>query len=181
MPNPSEEERKRPLLALGQPTVINVKTGAANNRGGSEQVVSTPPELVLAIEGRFGHLDYDLAATPENAVCSFYYTETDDSLKITWPSGQHWLNPPFKEIGKWVAKAYFETQCNPNCRVIMLVPASVSTNWYRDYVDGKAICIPIKRPKFVGQKNVIAKDMMLVIYGGGLSGWQSPWDWTGGK
>lgn len=153
------------------------KTGAANNRGGSEQVVGTPPELVKAVELRFGDLDYDLAATKENAVCAFYFTEQDDSLSIRWPMGQHWLNPPFGNIGPWVAKAHAETLMNPRCRVIMLVPASVSTNWYRDYVEGKAICIPIRRPKFVGQKNVIAKDMMLLVYGHSLSGWEKQWDW----
>lgn len=170
MPNISEMVRDEERMSVK-------KTGAANNRGGSNQVVGTPPELISAVKRRFGALNYDLAATKENAVCDKYFTEADDSLSIPWPPGQHWLNPPFKKIGEWVGKAYMETILNPSCRVIMLVPASVSTNWYRDYVEGKAICIPIKRPKFVGQKNVIAKDMMVLVYGSRLSGWQTPWDW----
>ena len=170
MPNPSELARMEELEPVK-------KTGAANNRGGSEQVVGTPPELILAVQARWGVLDFDLAATEENAVCSLYFTEEDDSLSIVWPSGLNWLNPPYKEIGKWVKKAHLETERNPQCRVIMLIPASVSTNWYRDYVQGKALCVPIRRPKFVGQKNVIAKDMMLVVYGEPRVGWSPQWNW----
>lgn len=157
---------------------LNAKpTGASNNRHRSTQNVGTPPELLDAVRDRFGELTFDLAASHENAVCAKYFTEYDDALVQSWPTGLNWLNPPFGNIGAWVKKAYAESQLQPHCRVIMLVPASVSTNWYRDYVDGKAYCIPIRRVKFVGHDQVFPKDMMLIVYGSGMTGWGSQWDW----
>lgn len=45
-----------------------IKTGAAMNRGNSFQAYRTPRDFVEAVEGRFGDIDFDLAASPENTL-----------------------------------------------------------------------------------------------------------------
>ncbi|GAG69098.1 unnamed protein product, partial [marine sediment metagenome] len=38
----------------------------------------------------------DVAASPENAKCPFYYTEQIDGLKQDWVCGEAvWCNPPY--------------------------------------------------------------------------------------
>lgn len=160
-----------------------VTTGASMNKHGSKQTVCTPPELIAAVEGRFGLLEWDLACDSENCVGrngGFKHDLGDDALLGGWSNfGLCWLNPPFGQIGKFAEIAALE-QCY-GARIITLVPASVSTNWYRDHVHGKAYCIPIKRVRFVGHAQDFPKDMMLVVYWGGISGWGEPWDWRAKK
>lgn len=156
--------------------------GATLNRGNSKQAVRTPPEFLAAVQRRFGRITFDLAATPKNAVCESYFTKRQDSLRRPWPVGLNWLNPPFDRIDPWVEKAALESQ-RRNVRIIILVPASIGSNWYRDHVEGKADVIPIGNPrlKFVGHRDGFPKDLMLLLYGFGRKTSVLPqWQWKKG-
>lgn len=145
----------------------------------SFQSYQTPPELLAAIKKRLciNYFDIDLAATRENAVCPYYYSleEGRDSLgDNSWQApdenGWAWCNPPYSDIRPWVAKAYAESE--QGAQIVMLVPASVGANWWRDYVDGKAfISFLNDRITFVGCDNVYPKDCALLFY--------TPWGFTG--
>jgi phage N-6-adenine-methyltransferase len=145
--------------------------GAAHHRGSSEQSVETPPEFMAAVKRRYGLLGgffWDLAASPENAKAPKFFTEADDSLAQEWPAVSGffqfcWLNPPYSNIGKWVEKA----AKSPQTQLLMLVPASVGTNWYRDWVLPFAATTVLNgRITFVGHANPYPKDLMLLHYGG---------------
>ena len=151
-------------------------TGASYNRHGSNQVVRTPDALLASVQARFGKIEFDLAASPDNAVAERYYTEQDDALRQDWSKvGLAWCNPPFAKFSKFTAKAASEAK--KGARIVMLATAGVSTNWWAKSVEGHAMVIPIKRVRFVGHSADFPKDMVILVYGFGMSGYARQWDW----
>jgi phage N-6-adenine-methyltransferase len=140
---------------------------------------STPRTFIQAVEREFGALVFDLAANDENHVAAMYYTLAEDSLSQAWSwitGGFCWLNPPYDDIGKWAKKAYSESLLGT--KVLMLVPASVGTNWFRDFVYGKAeVRFLNGRLTFAGHKAPYPKDLMLVVYENGREPRQIIWPW----
>ncbi len=133
--------------------------------GRSKQDHRTPPEFLQAVRNFLHISDFyrDLAASPENAVTSRYYTEKDNALAQPWDapdSEWNWLNPPFAKITPWVKRAYL---CQ--AQIAVLVPAGVGSNWWRDWVDGKARVLLLNgRITFVGQPTCYPKDCCLLLY-----------------
>lgn len=159
--------------------------GAALNRGGSRQDYQTPPEFVTAVRHKLGIVDFafDLAASPENAVVSDFFTEADNSLSQHWdevlrPKNWGWLNPPFANIAPWVEKAYRESLMASHPNVAMLVPASVGANWWRDWVHAKARVLCLNgRIQFVGAKDPYPKDCALLLYSESVDPGYEVWTW----
>lgn len=73
----------------------------------------TPPWLFEWLDDRFD-FHIDLAATPENALCSSFRTKGHSALEETWHEFDHatrgWCNPPYSNIDPWVEKAIHEQQ-----------------------------------------------------------------------
>jgi len=160
----------------------SLKAGASMARGRSNQVVGTPREFLDAVEARFGKIVFDLAATKTNTVtgdkCFFGPGSEfgEDALNQDWYSlvGTLWLNPPYSDIAPWAAKLALNR--HRKGWTIMLVPASVGSNWFAEnepncYVSGI-------RPRliFVGSTTPYPKDLMLMISGFGIVGRES-WKW----
>jgi len=153
-------------------------SGAANHRGKSRQDFATPWEFIAAVERRFGVVTLDLAASWHNAKTRWYLSEAHDSLTWDWLrlsevfGGWLWLNPPFGNIAPWAKKC-----AESDAPVLMLVPASVGANWWRDYVHGVACVHCLNgRINFNG-KAVFPKDCALVEYGSGLAPDYLVWTW----
>ncbi|MGY3945493.1 phage N-6-adenine-methyltransferase [Aeromonas tecta] len=95
----------------------------------------TPLYLFRALDREFQFI-LDAAALPETALCQKYLTPDIDSLSVDWgdfisPSARApwaWLNPPYSDIGPWVAKAI--EQQGKGIGTVMLVPQDTSTEWY---------------------------------------------------
>ncbi len=149
--------------------------------GDSVQEVGTPRAFLDAVERKFGRLVFDLAADASNHVCPQWFGPGSelgtDAIVQPWPrDGLCWLNPPYDSIGKFVAKA--RTESLLGVRIAMLIPASVSTNWFAENVFGHARVLPLRpRLTFVGHKDPYPKDLMLCVFGPGAGGFQ-PWKWT---
>jgi phage N-6-adenine-methyltransferase len=157
---------------------LSTKTGASLNRHNSETSVGTPQAFVDACARRYGSICIDLAADDQNTKCNRFLSEREDSLKQDWAGCIHvahsqsqkslgiegttaWLNPPYDDIGKWAKKAD-----ESRARVIMLVPASVGTNWFRDYVHLKhPVDVLNGRIQFDGHTQPYPKDLMLCLFG----------------
>lgn len=144
-----------------------------------KQDYATPWALIKAVERRFGPLAIDLAASLENKKAPLCYTEDEDSLSADWGSlhGLNcWLNPPFKNIGKWAEKAE-RAASKGLVKIFMLTPASVGSNWYSDFVHQKARVYALKpRITFEGAKDPFPKDCMLTCFG---YSWRfDVWDWS---
>lgn len=145
------------------------------NRGKSNQYYETPNNFIKAVERKFGPIIFDLAASNYNTKSSSYFTEEQDSLEQDWTklptNGNLWLNPPYSDIGLFAKKCndtiskIVATKCHSKISILMLVPASVGSNWFRDYVYEKSIIFFLNgRITFVGEKNPYPKDCMLCQY-----------------
>ena len=146
----------------------------------SKQDYSTPDDLLIAIQERFGEIKYDLAASEDNHVSEhLYFTEETDSLAQNWHKldGLMWCNPPFANIEPWVKKAADSVRMNPRIHLLMLLPASVGSNWYKDYGFGFAQTLFLNpRLTFKGMTTPYPKDIFALYYHAGLTG-QSVWKW----
>ena len=92
----------------------------------------TPRDLYDLLDREF-HFDLDACASQGNAKCARYYTDDDDALIQNW-GGAVFMNPPYgRQIGKWIRKAYEESQLNATV-VVCLIPSRTDTAWWHDYV-----------------------------------------------
>ncbi len=152
-----------------------------------KQDYQTPPQFTEAIAKRFGRATFDLAATEGQQIvgASEYFTPEVDSLKQSWanlgtkPGPKPrvvFLNPPFSKIAPWAGK--LTSECRWLQRwTLMLVPASVGSEWYRKHVHGKALVLGLSpRLTFVGERTPYPKDLMLVCVGFGAVGFDT-WRW----
>lgn len=151
----------------------------AQKPGRSKQDYGTPRALIDAVEKRFGPLAWDLAATDENAKAAKFITPDQDSLSRCWSmlSGNMWLNPPFANIEPW-AKKCAETILDDSSRILLLTPASVGSEWFRGYVNGRALVLALSpRLTFEGCADPYPKDCIISVYGKppGFQCWR--WRW----
>lgn len=136
--------------------------------GRSVQDVGTPDWLVKVIEQTWGKIALDAAASHENHVAIPYYTEADNGLLQSWyvPAGCIvFINPPFGNCREWTQAAHASAHFFGRT-VVMLVPASVGSNWWADHVDQKASVYFIRpRLVFKGHTDPYPKDLALLVYG----------------
>ena len=134
--------------------------------GRSKQDYGTPPELLTAVKERLGisGFECDLAATRANAVAHHYCTDAFDEYTWAFGPGWNWLNPPYANIEPWVKRAYQECRTRA-VRTAVLIPASVGSNWWRDWVDHKCEVLFLNpRLTFVGCEDPYPKDCALLLY-----------------
>ena len=148
----------------------------------SEQSVKTPANFMRAVKIMFGNIVVDLAANSQNAQVHPYISPEVDSLNYCWHEialvndGWFWLNPPFKNTGDWMKKCAHESYMG--ARVLSLVLASVGSNWYRDFVHGKAYEIYLNgRLTFEGHTSPYPKDLMLLVWTPLPMPGKTIWDW----
>ena len=95
----------------------------------------TPLNLFDAVDREF-HFTLDAAASPSNAKVRKFLTAEDDALRCDWfergEGGSVWLNPPYgRGIGKWIEKAYKESQ--KGMAVVCLTFVRSDTKWWHDW------------------------------------------------
>jgi hypothetical protein len=128
----------------------------------------TPPTLFNRLNERF-HFDCDLFATSENTLCDCYFSKDepkgsihphsfvngDDGVRVCmgnaleqeWFIARYYGNPPYSNPEPYVKKAYVESL--KGSIVVLLLPADVSTSWFREYCMNAAEWIIIEgRVKF---------------------------------
>lgn len=142
----------------------------------SKQDYLTPDEFLHAVEGRFGKLRFDLAANDGQEVFSLpHFTQAQDALRQRWPLNKLcWLNPPFKVLEPWIEKCAEFGQRGG--RVIVLLPASIGTEWFRNSYRETLVVGIGPRLTFKGCPTTYPKDLMLMIWGleCGFESWR--WD-----
>lgn len=154
----------------------------------SEQEVGTPRAFLDAVEERFGALTWDLAANPGNAVAKSYLTPASaggkGSLAVDWAmlpgavGGRLWLNPPFGTIAPFAQKCAEQAPAIAGS-ILMLVPASVGTNWFAEHVHRKALVLALRpRLTFVGHGDPYPKDLALIVWGRWVVPAFDLWKWN---
>lgn len=95
----------------------------------------TPRWLIDAIESHLDEeFDLDVCGTESNKKAPRVITKEENALTLPWHSNLAWCNPPYRQQGAplltWVNKA-IEEYLNDNARtVVMLLPASTSSEWF---------------------------------------------------
>lgn len=153
--------------------------------GKSKQDYCTPTEFLDAVKNRLmiPEFSWDLAADAENTVSPFgHFDEATNALQQSWVGGLGlpytwlWLNPPYSDISPWVQKCAEESA--KGAHIAVLVPASVGSNWWRDYVHGQAHVIFLNdRIQFVGAEWVYPKDLALLLFTPFCKGGYEVWKW----
>lgn len=167
--------------------------------GRSRQDYATPTDFFDAVLMllRVPRFVMDLAASPENTKAFRYLTAGDDALALArvpvdgWAgylrgpvalppplTSWGWLNPPFADIGPW-AEQCVRTKAGGG-HVAFLVPASVGSNWYRDFVYGRALVLFLNgRLAFMPDRPTwgYPKDCLLALYGPTIRPGHVVWDW----
>lgn len=154
--------------------------------GNSRQDYSTPANFIRAVKSRLriSEFDFDFAADETNyKATSWWGSEENSLIQPDWHhrldgGGWGWLNPPFANIEPWAAKCA-EASIMGGARIALLVPASVGSNWFRDYVNSAAKVLFLNgRLAFIPDrpKSLYPKDCILALYGPELRGCEV-WDW----
>lgn len=127
----------------------------------------TPQWLYDQLHNEFNFV-LDPCCDATNQKCKIgYWKGINDGLKESWHEHKSvFMNPPYgKEIGKWVKKAYEESQNQTT--VVCLLPARTDTKWFHDYILGKSEIRFLKgRLKFGGCKNSAPFPSMIVVFKG---------------
>jgi len=79
----------------------------------------TPKAVYQTLDAEFG-FDYDPCPIKP----------TKDGLTTDW-GNINYVNPPYKEIAKWLAKGYEEWKKGKT--VVFLIPSRTSVRWWHDY------------------------------------------------
>lgn len=107
----------------------------------------TPKEIFLPLHDCFG-FTLDGAATKEHALLPRFCGEgsdiSTDGLKCSWAGEKIFINPPFKQLGDWIRKAYMETR--KLCDVAVLVSLVAPSTKYWHLVE-QADCVYLCRPR----------------------------------
>lgn len=157
----------------------------------NKQNYSTPKELLDAVQKLYGNIVLDCAADRTNHVCKTWLGPggiKPDSLSSSWVvpklsnNGLRWLNSPWIRITPWATKCVIES-CHSNIRIAMLVPATVTHNWFWELVKPYAwtrILYP-QKISFKGMKHDLPQGFMLCLYGMGNVGIIDRWNWKAAK
>jgi phage N-6-adenine-methyltransferase len=123
----------------------------------------TPQDLFDELDRIFGGFTLDPCATAENAKCSRYFTVADNGLSQRW-RGKVFMNPPYgREIGRWVEKAWRESQ--DGALIVCLLPARVDTRWWHDYAGKGYVFFLRGRLKFSAASHCAPFPSAIVIFG----------------
>jgi phage N-6-adenine-methyltransferase len=125
----------------------------------------TPQWLFDELNKEFGPLELDVCATKENSKCPDYFDINENGLLHNWGGTKCWMNPPYgREIGKWVKKAYKESQ--NDCLICCLLPARTDTKWFHEYCLKGKIKFLKGRLKFSDSENSAPFPSMIVVFNG---------------
>lgn len=124
----------------------------------------TPPALFAECDAEFG-FTLDAAASPENAKCARFYTETDDGLLQSWCGEVVWCNPPYghDRLWRWVERGR-DAAREEGATVVMLVPAYTATRWWHEYTPDAEVRFLRGKVQFVGARDRAAFASALLIF-----------------
>ena len=126
---------------------------------------ATPEKIYAELDAEF-HFDLDPCATAENSKCKRYFDKHTNGLLKNWGGCRVFCNPPYSQIGKWVAKCFYESR-QDNTLIVMLIPSRTDTKYFHNYIMHRAEIRFIKgRLKFGDLKNPAPFPSMVVIFRG---------------
>jgi phage N-6-adenine-methyltransferase len=124
---------RRTIDATSNRAVLGAARTRNNGRyNGRGREWETPPEIFYPLNDEF-QFTLDPCATPDNAKCGRFYTESDNGLLKSWAYERVFMNPPYgREIYAWTRKAREES--HNGALIVGLLPASTDLSWWHDDV-----------------------------------------------
>jgi site-specific DNA-methyltransferase (adenine-specific) len=124
---------------------------------------STPQDLFDRLNAEFD-FRLDPCATDDNHKCAVWCTRQQNGLSLAWSDySSVFMNPPYgREIGKWVRKAYEESQ--NGATVVCLLPARTDTAWWHDWCMKGEVRFLRGRLRFGGSKNSAPFPSAIVVF-----------------
>lgn len=102
-----------------------------------------------------------------------------DSFDQDWAAalagGLGWLNCEFNDCGAWAKKCSGEAM--RGARVLLLTPASVGSNWFRDHIAGIASVYLLNGRLSFDGVGLFPKDCMLSLFGPTVEPRIAIWNW----
>ena len=133
-----------------------------NRFASNKQTYETPDELFNVLDKEF-NFTLDVCAGKTNRKVEKFFSKKDNALIQEWV-GTCWMNPPFKDMKKWVIKAYTESIKN-NSIVVCLLPARTNNIWWHQYCMKGEIRFIKGRVKFKGNIHGLPQPLAIVIFG----------------
>ena len=133
-----------------------------NRFSSTNQNGETPDDLFSLLNSEF-HFTRDVCASSENTKCSAFWSEEDSCLDKTW-DGINWMNPPFRDMKKFIRKAFEQRH---NAVTVCLIPARTNTKWWHEYCMKGEVLFICGRPKFKGYTHGLPQPLAIVIFGRG--------------
>lgn len=102
------------------------------NKDGGRNDWQTPPELFKLLDAEF-QFDLDMAASKENALKPWYYTEDDDAFQkaACLCDVRAFCNPPYgRGLPDWIQLFDTARRCESSL-IVALLPAAPDTAWWR--------------------------------------------------
>lgn len=129
-----------------------------------ETNVETPADLFEQLDNEF-KFNLDACANEENRKHLNFFSKERSCLNADWSGFRVFMSPPYgREIGKFIKKAYEESQKENGALVVMLLPARTDTAWFHDYCIKGSIRFIRGRIKFSGMKSSAPFPSMIVIF-----------------
>lgn len=94
---------------------------------------ATPNDLFDAVNEEFGPFQLDGAAQAENAKVADFISPEENSFTVDWHERAKtiWLNPPYREMEKWLEKCYRESL--KGCTIVVLTFVRTDTKWWQNW------------------------------------------------
>ncbi len=124
-----------------------------------EQDRRTPIEIFRELNKEFKfELDPCTSSSKNNNLkTKYYFTKKQDGLETDWKKYKSiFINPPFKDMKKWVEKILSEVSKNKDMVVVLLAPAKTETQWFHKLLETKylkEIRFQLGRVTFEGHKD----------------------------
>lgn len=136
-------------------------TGAKLER---KQEILSPTEVIQFCLRFWGeesiHLDPCSSGMPEELTkASVAYLK--EGLELPW-SDCTYVNPPFKDLRKWMLKASEEAR--HGYRIVMLCPVRGHREWWHEYRDTASVEVQLKPLKFLGYAGAFPAPLCLLIW-----------------
>jgi phage N-6-adenine-methyltransferase len=114
--------------------------------GAHYQGWATPDDLFDALVRRFGEFDLDVSASAWSAKVPLYFDEQADGLAQPW-HGRCFLNPPFKQMARWLGKALEECHLR-GVETIAIGKSATDAAWWHDLAAQGEVYMLRGRPQF---------------------------------
>jgi phage N-6-adenine-methyltransferase len=122
----------------------------------------TPDDLYERLDVLYG-FTRDVCAAEDNKKCDDFWSTSNSCLDKEW-DGVNWMNPPYKDLKKFVQKAHDEAF---RAVTVCLIPARTNTKWWHELCMQGEVSFICGRPKFKGCVHGLPQPLALVVFGQG--------------